>query len=237
MVTKCEQMLIFATRIYDSKIYMKKTTPTRRQVRMTVRKQPKQERAQETVAVILDATAQVLIKAGFESLTTNRVAELAGVSIGSLYQYFPNKMALVSALIERHLDSVHAAVFAELARVATLPLAAAFRSLIELTLRARGVNPDVQRVLIEQVPRSGRMARARDLDALLHVAVAQFLAARRSEIVVSDLDLATFITVSAIEAIATRAVLFAPGRLQDPNLVEEVTTLVVGYLTGVTQRV
>ncbi len=203
-----------------------------RQVRMTVRKRPRQERSRATVEVILDATAQVLIRAGFDGLTTNTVAEVAGVSIGSVYQYFPNKMALVSALIERHLDSVHAAVFFELARVRDLPLAAAVRAMIELMLRARAVNPDIHRVLIEQVPRTGRMARVRDLDKVMHVAVTEFLATRRSELVVDDLDMATFLTVATIEAIATRAVLFAPSRLADPNLIDQTAVLVVGYLTG-----
>ncbi len=203
-----------------------------RQVRMTARKRPRQERSRATVAVILDATAQVLIRAGFDGLTTNTVADVAGVSIGSVYQYFPNKMALVSALIERHLDTVHAAVFSELARVRDLPLAAAVRAMIELMLRARAVNPEIHRVLIEQVPRTGRMARVRDLDKVMHVAVTQFLATRRSELVVDDLDMATFLTVATIEAIATRAVLFAPSRLADPNLIDQTAVLVVGYLTG-----
>lgn len=211
---------------------MPKIPATPRQVRMTVRKRPRQARSRATVEVILDATAQVLIRAGFDGLTTNMVAEVAGVSIGSVYQYFPNKMALVSALIERHLDSVHASVFSELARVRHLPLGAAVRAMIELMLRARAVNPEIHRVLIEQVPRTGRMARVRDLDKVLHSAVTQFLTMRRSELVVEDLDMATFLTVATIEAIATRAVLFAPSRLADPNLVDQTAVLVVGYLTG-----
>lgn len=66
------------------------------------RKIPRQPRARETVRAILDATAHIL-GAG-ATLTTNRVAEVAGVSIGSLYQYFPSKEALVAALVERMLD-------------------------------------------------------------------------------------------------------------------------------------
>jgi AcrR family transcriptional regulator len=61
---------------------------------------------------ILDAAARVLRKHGYEEATTNRVAEVAGVSVGSLYQYFPNKEALVHALIERH-DAAMWAVFTD----------------------------------------------------------------------------------------------------------------------------
>lgn len=64
------------------------------------RRAPVQERAQRTIEVIFQATAQVLADAGEAGLTTNRVAERAGVSIGTLYQYFPNKQALLAAMIE-----------------------------------------------------------------------------------------------------------------------------------------
>jgi AcrR family transcriptional regulator len=65
------------------------------------RKAPLQRRSAETVAVILEAAARILERHGFEGFNTNAVAERAGVSIGSLYQYFPNKDALLSGLIER----------------------------------------------------------------------------------------------------------------------------------------
>src|SRR5687768_7969228 len=107
-----------------------------RQVRTTPRKRPRQARSKATVDTILEATARILVKHGFDGLTTNGVAAAAGVSIGSLYQYFPNKEALVSALIERHLTDMNAAVFAELTRVAKLPLAEAARCVVELTVRA-----------------------------------------------------------------------------------------------------
>ena len=71
----------------------------------TVRKRPRQERARVTVDALLDATAQVLIKDGYDGLSTNRVAAVAGVSVGSLYQYFPSKEALVAALLDRYSDS------------------------------------------------------------------------------------------------------------------------------------
>ncbi len=69
----------------------------------------------------MEACARVLIKQGFDGLTTNAVADAAGVSIGSLYQDFPNKEALVAALVERHIEERKAATFA-VARVALLPI-------------------------------------------------------------------------------------------------------------------
>ena len=74
------------------------------------RKTPQQSRSVITVQAINDATIQVLLKAGQERLTTVRVAERAGVSVGTVYQYFPNKQSLLFAVLEQHMDRVTRAV-------------------------------------------------------------------------------------------------------------------------------
>jgi AcrR family transcriptional regulator len=74
------------------------------------RKTPVQARSAVTVDAILAATIQVLLAAGHDRLTTTRVAARAGVSVGTLYQYFPNKQALLRAVLERHLGEVVSAV-------------------------------------------------------------------------------------------------------------------------------
>jgi AcrR family transcriptional regulator len=76
-------------------------TKSKRSTRLEPRKLPEQSRSAATVTAVLEAAARILEKDGFEGYTTNAVAERAGVSIGSLYQYFPNKDALTMALIER----------------------------------------------------------------------------------------------------------------------------------------
>jgi AcrR family transcriptional regulator len=201
-----------------------------RQVRTTPRKRPRQPRSRATVDTILEATARVLVKHGFDRLTTNAVASAAGVSIGSLYQYFPNKEALVAGLVERHVEEMGAAVVAELAKVAAMPIAAAVRQVVELTIRAHAVEPELHRVLTEQVPRVGRLAKLRETDELCHRMVAQLLAHRRAELAIRDPDLAAFVIVSAIEAIVHRAALLQPHRLVDPRLVDEAALLVTRYL-------
>jgi AcrR family transcriptional regulator len=201
-----------------------------RQVRTTPRKRPRQARSRQTVDAILAATSRVLVKEGFDGLTTNAVAATAGVSVGSLYQYFPNKEALVGALIEHHIEAINSAVFAELARVAALPLAQAARCVIELTIRAHAVEPELHRVLTEQVPRIGKLAKLRQLDEIVHRMVAGLLAVRKAELAITDVELAAFVLVSAIEAIIHRAALLYPHHLGDPRLVDEATRLVTRYL-------
>ena len=168
-----------------------------RQVRTTPRKRPRQQRSKDTVDTILDATTRVLVKHGFDGLTTNAVAAAAGVSIGSVYQYFPNKEALVAALIDRHVEKMNAAILSELVRVATLPIAEAARCVIELTIRAHAIEPQLHRVLSEQVPRS--LSKLQVGDGICSRAVARLLVARRDEVAIRDPDLAAS-TASTDEA-------------------------------------
>src|SRR5258705_13397994 len=85
------------------------------------RKVAKQARSQGTVEAILRATARILVKEGYDRASTNKIALVAGVSIGSLYQYFPSKEALEPALIERHRDEMASVLRAALAPLAPIP--------------------------------------------------------------------------------------------------------------------
>jgi AcrR family transcriptional regulator len=84
--------------------------PPRSAVLLEPRKSPVQARSAASVDAILEATIQVLLSVGKERLTTTRVASRAGVSVGTLYQYFPNKSALLQAALKRHLTQVTDAV-------------------------------------------------------------------------------------------------------------------------------
>jgi len=201
-----------------------------RQVKTTPRKRPRQERSKVTVDTILAATARVLVKKGFDGLTTNAVAEAAGVSIGSLYQYFPSKEALVAALIEQHIEEMNSEILNELTRVAQLPMSQAVRGVIELTIKAHAVNPELHKILTEQVPRVGRLARLIEADNISRRMVAGVLAARKDELAIVDVETAAFLLCTSIEAIVHRAVLLAPERLRDPRLVDEAVAMVTRYL-------
>src|SRR4030088_2670530 len=84
--------------------------PQRSSMLLEPRKSPVQARSAASVDAILEATIQVLLAAGKERLTTTKVAARAGVAVGTLYQYFPNKSALLQAALKRHLDEVTEAV-------------------------------------------------------------------------------------------------------------------------------
>jgi len=122
----------------------------------SMRKAPRQRRSQVMVDVILQAAARVLAKSGWAKFNTNEVARIAGVSIGSLYQYFPNKLALAEAIRQQHL----AAILQVLAGAATEEDSLAIRveRLIEGIIAAHLINPSLHRVLLDEVPLSERSA-------------------------------------------------------------------------------
>src|SRR5436190_11709379 len=84
--------------------------PRRTQAVLEPRKSPVQARSAATVDAVLEATIQVLLQVGKERLTTTKVAQRAGVSVGTLYQYFPNKSALLKAALKRHMHEITDAI-------------------------------------------------------------------------------------------------------------------------------
>lgn len=197
------------------------------------RKSASQERSRLTVEALLEATARVLMKDGYDRASTNKIAAVAGVSIGSLYQYFPSKEALVAAVIDRHMHEMMQAVRDALAKVATRPIKVAARELVSVMLDAHRVNPKLHRVLAEQTPRTGRLENIEAIDREAYALVRGYLEAHRDELDVVDPDVAAFVCVTAVEALTHAAVVRRPEILTDEKagrLVEDVTRLVVRFL-------
>jgi AcrR family transcriptional regulator len=113
------------------------------------RKTPIQPRAAVTVGAISEATIQVLLKQGVNRLTTTRVAERAGVSVGTLYQYYPNKQSLLFAVLADHLDHVAAAVEAACEQARHKPLGDMIRIVVEAFVDTKMERIDVSHALYQ----------------------------------------------------------------------------------------
>ena len=220
-----EQMLVFTTRNRWVMGKAKKTSAI-------PRKTPAQDRSRATVDVILDAAARILVKDGYEAFTTNRVAEKAGVSVGSLYQYFPNKEALLGELMRRHVEELERGMLAITADAAKRPIAETVRALIEDNVRAHLVDPELHQVLSEEVPRLGPLDWRTAYGRRAIERVRAMLETRRSELAVNDLDLAIYLVSGAVETAVHDAVSTRPNDLRSGALAEELTRMIVGYLTG-----
>ncbi len=199
------------------------------------RKTAAQARSRATVDALLEATARILVREGFDKASTNRIAEVAGVSIGSLYQYFPCKEALVAGVIERHQQQVARTVRGELADLMALPVERAMRRLVAAAVKGHRVDPRLHRVLAEQIPRVGKLE---DVEAFSREHFALFrtyLERHRDELRVDDLELASFICVTSIEALTHNAVLHHAKALSGnamEALIDEGARLVSAYLVG-----
>jgi AcrR family transcriptional regulator len=197
------------------------------------RKTASQRRSRLTVDALVEATARVLIKDGYDRASTNKIAAKAGVSIGSLYQYFPSKEALVAAVIERHTRELSQVVQNALGAVAAQPIEIAVRELVAAAIDAHRVDPRLHRVLAEEVPRTGRGENIEAVERYARGQLRDYLEAHRSEIDVADLDLAAFILVTTVEALTHSAVLRRPDIVADDRadaFVDEVTRLMLRYL-------
>jgi AcrR family transcriptional regulator len=197
------------------------------------RKTASQQRSRATVDALVGATARILIEEGYERASTNRIAAVAGVSIGSLYQYFPSKEALVAAAAERHTQELARVALGAMIKVAEQPVEVGARELVAAAIDAHRVDPKLHRVLAEQVPRIGRLE---DIDAVERRGGAflqSYLDAHRDEIDVADVNLAAFVLTTTVEALTHVAVLRRPDLLDGDKagaFVNEVAGLVLRYL-------
>ena len=123
------------------------------------RKRPVQRRSQKTVGYVLEAAAQLFAELGYERTTTNHVAQKAGVSIGSIYQYFPNKEALLLALAESHLSEVRERAVAALRdlREAGVPPEEFFRGFVEFIVDFHQGGEPLHDLFFEEAPSSSRL--------------------------------------------------------------------------------
>lgn len=195
----------------------------------TPRKQPHQARAIATRAAVLEAAAQVLETVGYEKMTTTRIAERAGTSVGTLYQYYPSKEAILVALLEAKTARVDGALGAAFALPADVPLAERIHVIVAGLFREKGRRPRLAAELARQAP---RIEKAKLMEATLdrsHGMVRALLEAHRDEIDVDDIDLAAWLLVHAVTGIIDGALLNPSSRssrsgaaLVDPRFIDAV---------------
>lgn len=175
---------------------------------------PSQERALASVVAILSATEEMLREHGFSAMTTNQIAERAGVNVALLYRYFAGKEALVGALIERVASRTYEAVEAAIQGSDQAPLSEALAALLEALIDTPGVHPTLHRELLEHVDVSKRRAVVHDVRERLADLFRAFLRQRKSELrPVADLEALVFVLQHGIDAAAHAAAFYRPESL------------------------
>jgi AcrR family transcriptional regulator len=205
------------------------TVVTSSKLKTYPRKRPSQARASATVEAVLSAAATAFEQNGFDRANVNEIAERAGVSVGSLYQYYPSKEALLVALIERHTTHSLELLESALSKAATLPLDAAVRDVIRVMIDAH--RAPLHQLLARELDELGRLEGLQhEVDARAGAAVRSFLAARAAEIQIRDVDMSAFMLVRTVDLLTHAVISDRPDALESGALLEELTTLVLGYL-------
>jgi AcrR family transcriptional regulator len=217
--------------LQESSAFQRMSTAHTDDRRLAPRKTVKQARAQLTVDAILDAASQVFESRGYASATTNRIAERAGVSIGSLYQYFPNKDAILVALTHRHLAEGMAVLEPQLRRLQEgEPWDEVLPDVVSAMVAMHAVAPMLHRCLFEEtrLPRTVRDELEALEDALVDL-TADALAAGPVD-AQGDARLAARIVVNVIESLTHRLVLRPHADAGSEDVAREITLLVRAYL-------
>ncbi|PBB35425.1 TetR/AcrR family transcriptional regulator [Mesorhizobium sp. WSM3868] len=197
------------------------------------RKIPRQERAKATLEAIVQAAAQLLTDVGFEALTTARVAERAGVSVGSLYQYFPNKQALAAAVVDHYAEKLSVAFVQAVAERAHGSLEETVGAMIEVAMAAHPHDPKLHRALNELAPRY-RAEKVREVGDRIATIIKSQLARHRREIA-PDLDLgdAAALIETLLENVVHRAIERHPVSVAGERAMGQCRRMIMAYLTSV----
>jgi len=206
--------------------------------RVQARKKPSQERSKQTVGAILTAAAQVFAELGYANTTTNHIAEHAGVSIGSLYQYFPSKDAILLSLAEMHVENAFAAVLKEVRDKRAAPAGVLLRTLVDALLRAHLKEPRLHRVIFEEAHLLQKSFRRRleELNERALQLARDIIEERCNELAVDNPQMASFVVVQVLEGVTHATVLHHPEMIGHPEFREELLRLLQSYLLGSAAR-
>lgn len=201
----------------------------RSKILATPRKRPNQARSQATVEAILESAAHILSSEGYEALTTNAIAARAGVSIGSLYQYFPTKEAIIAELVEIHHQRL-LALFGEMfLKVQTLSPKRAAYELVNAFYQIKRTDPRLARALRDQLPRLSKLNLLEGMLDRIAIAVGGYLEERRSALRIDDPARAAFYVVHLVDDMVMTVTSKRPN--DDPaRIVADITEIVTRYL-------
>jgi AcrR family transcriptional regulator len=201
-----------------------------KRIRLTPRKRPVQARSHFTVDAILIATGRVLLSDGFEAMTTNRVAEVAGVSVGSLYQYFPGKESLVASLFVRQREEQLEAFTMKLVERALEPLPVIARAIAEAFVEHYAVDPKLYVAVLELADHLGAWRKTLEIDDDAIRLMVDLLDERSDEMGRANPEVAAWMSITMADRVVRDAAIRQPQLLEDGTVTDELTAALLGYL-------
>jgi AcrR family transcriptional regulator len=193
------------------------------------RKTPVQARSATTVAAIFTASIQVLKQTGLARLTTTRVAERAGVSVGTLYQHFPNKQALLAAVLEQHLTKVVDAVETACVAQQGHPVAAMAQAVVQAFISAKLDDAEASRALYAVAAELGGAQVGARLSQRSQIALGRLLATA-SDRRITDPALTSYVLSTALVGPVQGLLMMQPSPLAVAALRVHLASLASSYL-------
>jgi len=197
------------------------------------RKTPRQARSLATVEVILDATARLLVDEGYEQATTNRIAERAGVSIGSLYQYFPNRESVVAAVAHRLKAGIVKPLWLAMSEKHERDLRSEISLGLRTSIAGHASALPLFRILLEVTSRPAAMEWSAEVFRERQTILRNLLNAHAGELRADfDVEAGSFFLPRMVGSAIDTAILVRPVALANGELERELTTMLSYYLTG-----
>jgi AcrR family transcriptional regulator len=196
---------------------------------LEARKQPRQARSQATVDAIFEATIQVLLAEGLQRLTTIRVAERAGVSVGTLYQYFPQKQALLFSVLQRHLEKVVVAMEDAAASVHGASIATMVKVVVSAFVKAKTEDLEESRALYAVALELDSRGYVREVQARNRLALERMLKTA-SDASFDDIAMTTFMFAGALGGPIRMLLEGKPPQAMIRKFRGQLESLCLGYL-------
>jgi len=197
-----------------------------------MRKRPTQTRSKRVVDNLLEATGHVIAERGLDQTTTNHIAKRAGVSVGSLYQYFADKNELVEALMVQLSREMIMAVNARLVDLMQQDTEAVVRGLLTAALMAMEQKPRLYLELTRSWPRRRSLAGMDALEEHMMEACRRYILRHHQRLKVENLPAALFVIINATLFTVMRHLSLDNPAISREELVDALSAMVAAYLEG-----
>ena len=187
-------------------------------------------RSVDAVDHILDAAVRVLVQDGYDVASTNRIAQEAGISIGALYHHFPNKEAVVAAVVERFTDEAERFILERMMEVVGESYSVIARTMLEAYVGYLRKRHGLVRVIVEQIPRLGHVHKISAIEQRMAKAVRNYLTNNREQLGIGNIEAAAFISVNTISLLGAKIALDPPSGTTVAQLVDEVHLMMSRYI-------
>lgn len=189
-------------------------------------KAPTQERSRQTVATILDACSRLLISEGFYSITTDKIAKEAGVSIGSLYQFFGNKESVVQAVVKNIMEEDKRIISEKMRTISPLPAEQRMKAMIELAIETFRRNSELRSKLSTIQYYVADASYMSDSIRFFQEVVRYNL----PQIAGRDMEKISYVVVNSFIGMINTICVDRPEALHDQAIVHEITQMFLKYL-------